>query len=96
MAKWGPRAKAPKGNTEEYIRWLGEDIALFQRERPHLPHGRPTKKVITAWDKARQAAELEDARKESPEWQATGRRFHRTRTISFGPTKKRARKSESR
>jgi hypothetical protein len=76
--KWDPRAKPPEG-TDEYIKWLGSDLALFQRERPDLPQGpkvkaRETKKLISAWNKAREAAELEDAGKVSPEWQDTVRR----------------------
>jgi hypothetical protein len=94
--KWDPRAKPPEG-TDEYIKWLGSDLALFQRERPDLPQGpkvkaRETKKLISAWNKAREAAELEDAGKVSPEWQDTVRRFHRTRTISSAPAKKQTRK----
>ena len=53
---------------------------------------RETNKLISAWNKAREAAELEDAGKVSPEWQDTVRRFHRTRTISYTPAKKRTRK----
>ena len=81
-----PRATPPKG-TDEYIRWLGGDTALFQQEHPDLPqsrklNARDMKKVINAWNKAREAAELEDAGKVSPEWQETVRKFHRTRTIT--------------
>lgn len=95
---WNPRAKPPK-ETGEYIRWLGEDIALFQQERPDLPQGRnlnakTRRKLLTAWNKAREAAELEDAGKVSPEWLETVRRFHRTRTLTSASPREAVRKTE--
>lgn len=62
---------------------LQEDVALFQQEKPHLPQGslsaRDRRKVLQAWNQAREATELKDVGRVSPEWQEVVRRFHRTR-----------------
>lgn len=94
---WNSRAKPPKG-TDEFIRWLAEDMALFQRERPDLPQGQVLKardrnKVARAWNAAREEAEAEDAGKVSPEWQEAVRKFHRTRTLTLPLKKKKPRKT---
>jgi hypothetical protein len=95
--RWNPRTEPPE-ETTAYIQWLADDMALFRSEHPELPQGRALKardlkKVIRAWNDAREVAEAEDAEKVSPEWGEAVRKFHRTRTITFPLTKKKPRKS---
>ncbi len=94
--RWSPRTRPPRG-TNEFIHWIAEDMALFQRERLDLPQGalsaRDRNKVLRAWNEAREAAEVEDAGKVSPEWQEAVRKFHRTRSLTLPLPKKKPRKT---
>jgi hypothetical protein len=66
-------------------------LIAFQKEHPELPSvgNTPNRKLMKAWQRAREAAELEDAKKVSPEYAAIVERFHRTRVISTTPPRKR-------
>jgi hypothetical protein len=92
--RWNPGAKSPKGPVAEYMQWLRDDLLAFQRERPDVPQedvatlgSRKFKKLLRAWNSARQEAELEEAKKISPAWYKTVKRFNRTRVLSMEPTK---------
>lgn len=91
--KWNPRARPPQ-ETMQFRRWFAEQVAAFQRARPDLPQegigslsARKRNQVIRAMHSAREAAELEDAKKQGPAMHEMVERFHRTRTISL-PVKK--------
>jgi hypothetical protein len=89
---WDPRAKPPPSVKEDalsYVRWFLADLAAFQQEYPDFPQRdvsklpvRKREQVVKAWNHAREAAELEDAEKDSPEYAAIVERFYRTRIIS--------------
>jgi hypothetical protein len=71
------------------MQWLRNDLTAFQREHPAVPQDdvdrlpkRKFNQVHKAWSRAREAAELEDAEKISPEYAAIVDRFHRTRILS--------------
>jgi hypothetical protein len=92
--RWNPAAKLPKGPVVEYMQWLRDDLSAFQRERPDVPQedvatlgSRKLKKLLRAWNNARQEAELEEAEKISPAWYKTVKRFHRTGVLSVKPTR---------
>ena len=88
--KWDPRTKPPD-DTARYGEWLVADLELFRKSRAEFLQGalgaRARNKLIRAWNAAREAAELEDAAKVSPEYYQAVKRFHRTRTITL-PLKK--------
>ena len=91
--RWDPWATPPK-DTNGFLQWLQEDLVLFQQEQPDLPQGLPSslsardrRRVLQAWNKAREAAELEDAGRVSPEWREVVRKFHRTRTTTASKAK---------
>jgi hypothetical protein len=93
-ATWDPRSKYPD-NAASFAKWFVSDVELFRKSRPDLPQGvlgaRARNKVVRAWNKAREAAEREDAAKISPEYYQAMKTFHRTRTITL-PLKKKATK----
>jgi hypothetical protein len=93
--KWDPRGAKP-ASRDGYMPWLRNDLSAFQREHPELPQddvGRlPNRKfnqILKAWNRAREAAELEDAEKVSPEYAAIVDRFHRARILSTTPGRRR-------
>jgi hypothetical protein len=93
---WDPRAKPPRGaEPSESLRWLAEQLEAFQRVRPDLPQGRIASLskrnrdlLVRAWDKAREEAQLADAKEHGPEWYETVRKFQKARTITVASPKR--------
>jgi hypothetical protein len=93
--KWNPLAKPSDDlSADEFMRWMHKDVERFWRQRMGSETAsftalkkREQNRVFREWYKAREAAELEDAKKLGPEWYRTVKRFQRTRTIVLTPSK---------
>jgi hypothetical protein len=102
--KWNALAEPPKdASPEAYTRWLHSDIAAYWREQTGDENAdvgalkkRDQNRIFRAWYGAREAAELEEAKKQGDEWYKIVRRFQRTRTIVVTPTKTKASRSSKR
>ena len=98
--KWDSRAKIPTESARQMLDWLNADLAAFQREHPKARQGRcdamPARErdlLLVLYDRARNRAELQDAKAVSPGYYRAVKKLQRSHSVTIEtprPAKKRA------